>query len=78
MMVMRAGRTDPAGCADVAGDAVLARAGESELGVLAALHGSDLPTPAGATVLDVGGLRLWSYDAEADTADRTDRADRTG
>ncbi len=59
-MVMRAGRTDPAGCADVAGDAVLVRAGESELRVLDALAGEDLQAPPGATVIDVGGLRLWS------------------
>lgn len=59
-MVMRAGRTDPAGCTDVSGDAVLARAGESELRVLDALGGDDLPIPTGVSLLEVGGLRLWS------------------
>jgi hypothetical protein len=59
-MVMRAGRTDPAGCADVPGDAVLARRGEAELTVLDALDRVDPPTPPGTVLLDVGGLSLWA------------------
>ena len=64
-MVMRAGRTDPAGCADVPGDAVLARAGDAALTVLAALGAERRrrrPRQA-RSVLVVGGLALWSYDA---------------
>jgi hypothetical protein len=65
-VAMRAGRTDPAGCADVPGDAVLCRHGTDTLTVLAALGASDdhdLPTPAGARLVEVGGLRFWSFDA---------------
>jgi acyl-coenzyme A synthetase/AMP-(fatty) acid ligase len=65
-IAMRAGRTDPAPCAEVPGDAVLARRGGDELPVLAALGAADdhdLPVPAGASVVEVGGLRLWSFDA---------------
>ena len=65
-VAMRAGRTDPAGCADVPGDAVLARHGADTLTVLAALGASDdhtLPVPAGATLVEVGGLWFWSFDA---------------
>jgi acyl-coenzyme A synthetase/AMP-(fatty) acid ligase len=65
-IAMRAGRTDPAPCAEVPGDAVLARHRDDELPVLAALGASDepdLPVPAGASVVEVGGLRLWSFDA---------------
>lgn len=65
-VAMRAGRTDPAGCADVPGDAVLSRHGPDTLTVLAALGASDdhdLPVPAGATLVEVGGLRFWSFDA---------------
>ncbi|QSR31840.1 hypothetical protein CFI00_15255 [Nocardioides sp. S5] len=65
-VAMRAGRTDPAGCADVAGDAVLARRGESALTVLTALGASDdqVPSaPPGGTLVEVGPLRLWSFDA---------------
>ncbi|WP_439936472.1 AMP-binding protein [Nocardia sp. N13] len=64
-IAMRAGRTDPAPCAEVPGDAILARHGADELPVLAALGASDdhdLPVPAGASVVEVGGLRLWSFD----------------
>jgi AMP-binding enzyme len=61
--VMRAGRTDPAGCADLPGDAVLARAGGLELAVLAALEDGDVPVPEGAALVDVGGLRIWEYAA---------------
>jgi acyl-coenzyme A synthetase/AMP-(fatty) acid ligase len=65
-IAMRAGRTDPAPCAEVPGDAVLARHRDDELPVLVALGASDdreLPVPAGAGVVQVGGVRLWSFDA---------------
>ena len=64
-VAMRAGRTDPAGCADVPGDAVLSRHGADALTVLAALGASDqeLPVPDGATLVEVGGLRFWSFGA---------------
>lgn len=65
-VAMRAGRTDPAGCADVPGDAVLARRGKSALTVLTALGASDdqkFSVPPGATLVEVGPLRLWSFDA---------------
>ena len=65
-VAMRAGRTDPAGCADVPGDAVLSRHGADTLTVLAALGLSDsqeLPVPDGATLVEVGGLRFWSFAA---------------
>ena len=65
-VAMRAGRTDPAPCADVPGDAILSRHGDDELSVLAALGASDdptLPVPSGAAVVEVGGVRLWSFDA---------------
>ncbi len=68
-VAMRAGRTDPAGCADVPGDAVLSRHGSDTLTVLDALGASDdheLPVPAGATLVEVGGLRFWSFDAPQD------------
>ena len=64
-VAMRAGRTDPAPSADVSGDAILSRHGDDELSVLAALGASDdhnLPVPDGASVVEVGGLRLWSFD----------------
>ncbi len=67
-VAMRAGRTDPAGCADVPGDAVLARRGDQVLPVLTALGASDDQMPAvppGATLVEVGPLRLWSFDAPA-------------
>lgn len=65
-VAMRAGRTDPAGCADVPGDAVLARRGDRVLPVLTALGASDdqlSSAPSGATLVEVGPLRLWSFDA---------------
>ena len=68
-VAMRAGRTDPAGCADVPGDAVLSRHGADTLTVLGALGASDdhKPTaPAGATLVEVGGLTIWSFDAPQD------------
>ncbi|GAA5128837.1 hypothetical protein GCM10023339_57240 [Alloalcanivorax gelatiniphagus] len=64
-VAMRAGRTDPAGCADVPGDAVLCRHGADTLTILEALGASDDPTaaaPAGARLVEVGGLTLWSFD----------------
>jgi acyl-coenzyme A synthetase/AMP-(fatty) acid ligase len=65
-VAMRAGRTDPAGCADVPGDAVLSRHAGDTLTVLAALGASDdhnLPVPAGAMLVEVGGLSFWSFGA---------------
>lgn len=65
-VAMRAGRTDPAGCADVPGDAVLARHGADTLTVLAALGASDdqeVPVPDRAALVEVGGLRFWSFGA---------------
>ncbi len=65
-VAMRAGRTDPAGCADVPGDAVLARRGDQVLPVLTALGASDdqnVPVPPEATLVEVGPLGLWSFDA---------------
>lgn len=64
-VAMRAGRTDPAGCADVPGDAVMATHGDDVLTVLAAVGASDdhkPATPAGATLVEVGGVRFWSFD----------------
>ena len=64
-VAMRAGRTDPAGCADVPGDAVLARHGADSLTVLGALGASDhqeTSLPEGASFVEVGGLRFWSFD----------------
>jgi hypothetical protein len=68
-VAMRAGRTDPAGCEDVPGDAVLSRHGADTLTVLDALGASDdpnLPVPTGATLSEVGGRRFWSFDAPED------------
>ena len=70
-VAMRAGRTDPAGCADVPGDAVLARHGEHTLSVLAAVGASDdqkTSAPAGVRLVEVGGVRLWSSDAPGGSA----------
>lgn len=64
-MVMRAGRTDPAGCTDVPGDAVLARVGDAHLTVLSALGAGAGPAPAGTSVLVVGGLAVWVSAPEA-------------
>jgi hypothetical protein len=64
-VAMRAGRTDPAGCADVSGDAVLCRHADDTLTVLAALGASDdhkPVAPAGAALVEVGGLTFWSFD----------------
>ena len=65
-VAQRAGRTDPAGVTDVPGDALLARHGDHTLSVLAALGASDdqkSPAPVGATLVEVGGLTFWSFDA---------------
>lgn len=65
-IAQRAGRTDPAGCADVPGDAVLSRHGGRSLSVLAALGASDdqkSPPPPGAALVRVGALEMWSFDA---------------
>jgi hypothetical protein len=70
-VAMRAGRTDPAGCADVPGDAIMARHGDDTLTVLEAVGASDdqKPTaPAGATLLEVGGVTFWSFDTPGDPA----------
>jgi len=63
-VAQRAGRTDPAGCTDVPGDALLSRHGDRTLSVLAALGASEEPAPtppAGATPVEVGGLTIWSF-----------------
>lgn len=62
-VAMRAGRTDPAGCADVPGDAVLARRGTDELTVLEAAAGQGRAAPSGVGLVEVGGVRLWTADA---------------
>ena len=64
-VAMRAGRTDPGGCADVPGDAVMAVHGDDVLTVLAAVGASDDHTPSapsGATLVEVGGVRFWTFD----------------
>ena len=62
-VAMRAGRTDPAGTADVPGDAILARHGADSLYVLEALGATTgaTPTTPGAHLVEVGGVRLWSF-----------------
>jgi hypothetical protein len=68
-VAMRAGRTDPAGCADVPGDAVLCRHADDTLTVLAALGASDDPelvAPAGARLVEVGGLTFWTFGPSGD------------
>ncbi|WP_165807143.1 AMP-binding protein [Nocardioides currus] len=57
-VVMRAGRTDPAGCADVAPDNVLADLGDRSVSVLDALEGA-AAGPDGSTPVDIGGLTQW-------------------
>lgn len=67
-IAQRAGRTDPAGCADVPGDAVLSRHGELSLSVLSALGASpdqSSPVPPGATLVRIGALEMWSFAAPA-------------
>lgn len=62
-VAMRAGRTDPAACADVPGDAVLSRHADDTLTVLEAVGADDrrASAPHGATLVDVGGVTLWSF-----------------
>ncbi|NYE34898.1 hypothetical protein F4692_000002 [Nocardioides cavernae] len=63
-VAMRAGRTDPAGCADVPGDAVLCRHADDTLTVLAALgvpDGAGPVPPPGARLVAVGGLTFWLF-----------------
>jgi acyl-coenzyme A synthetase/AMP-(fatty) acid ligase len=70
-VAMRAGRTDPAGCADVPGDAVLARRGDQVLPVLAALGSSGEgtpPVPEGLTLVEVAGVAIWTSQAPRPTA----------
>ncbi|NPD03081.1 hypothetical protein HN031_00055 [Nocardioides sp. zg-1308] len=70
-VAMRAGRTDPAPCADVPGDAVLARHRDDVLTVRAALGASDdqkVPVTAGATLVEVGGVGIWSFGAPEEQA----------
>lgn len=65
-VLMRAGRTDPAGCADVPGDAVLAVMDERDwtladaLGV-AEVTAGPLPVPEGVELVELGGARLWIW-----------------
>lgn len=64
--VMRAGRANPAGCAEVPADALLAVVDGRPVSVLGALGVSEDQrpvAPAGATLVDVGGLLVWSFDA---------------
>jgi acyl-CoA synthetase (AMP-forming)/AMP-acid ligase II len=65
-VAMRAGRTDPAPCADVPGDALLLRHRDDTLSVLEALGATDgpMPTTAGASAVEVGGVTLWVFESE--------------
>jgi acyl-CoA synthetase (AMP-forming)/AMP-acid ligase II len=65
-VAMRAGRTDPAPCADVPGDALLLRHRDDTLSVLEALGATDgpIPTTAGASAVEVGGVTLWVFESE--------------
>lgn len=56
--VMRAGRTDPAPCAEVPAPGVLAVLDGEPISIVSALEGGSR-VPAGATPIDVGGLTLW-------------------
>lgn len=60
--LMRAGRTDPASCADVPGDAQLARSGDATLPVLSALCAGDeheVVVPPGIATIQIAELTLW-------------------
>lgn len=57
-VVMRAGRTDPAPCAEVAPDAVFAVLDGQPISVLAAVDGS------AEAQFEAGGLRLWAAGAD--------------
>jgi hypothetical protein len=61
-VTMRAGRTDPAACADMRGDGVLALVGERVWTLSEALGATSSPTsaPEGVAV-EVGGVTLWSW-----------------
>lgn len=59
-IVMRAGRTDPAACAEVDPDSTLAASGDHSLIVLDAL-GDPPAAPDSAAVVDIGGLSLWVW-----------------
>ena len=65
-VAMRAGRTDPAPCADVPGDALLSRHRDDTLSVLEALGATEgpMPTTAGASLVEVGGVTLWVFESE--------------
>ncbi|MCF6377185.1 hypothetical protein L2K70_06190 [Nocardioides KLBMP 9356] len=62
-VAMRAGRTDPAGCADVPGDSVLATHGDDVLTLLEAVGEAGHPAsaPDGAALVEVGGVRFWVF-----------------
>lgn len=59
-IVMRAGRTDPAGCAELPMGALLAIVDGEAIAIIDALEGQP-PAPPGATNIDVGGLSLWVW-----------------
>lgn len=63
-VVMRAGRTDPGACADVPGDGLVAVLGDTAWTLADALGAVDgAPLPEGVAVVEVGGVRLWSWTA---------------
>lgn len=64
-VVMRAGRTDPAPCADVAGGAPLTLVGGDAWTLADALGATGSPgaAPDGVTAVEVGGVRLWMWGA---------------
>lgn len=65
-VVMRAGRTDPGGCADVPGNGVLAVLGDSTWTLADALGVAERSSPpTGVPLLEVGGVRLWSWTESA-------------
>lgn len=60
-IVMRAGRTDPAGCAELPMDSLLAVIDGEAIAIINALEGQP-PVPGGAKPIDVGGLALWVWE----------------
>lgn len=64
--VRRAGQSDPAACADVRADAALAILDGRPIGVLDMIGtaGVTTPAPRGASLIDVGGVALWSFEPE--------------
>ena len=58
--VMRAGRTDPAGCAELPMGSLLAVVDGEAIAIIDALDGQP-PVPDGAKPIDVGGLALWVW-----------------